>query len=229
MIRKTLIRKLLKRRKKKNYLEIGVSTGRVFFSVVSTSKHAVDPLFKFSKWKLLRRTIINPTNLFNKYYPITSDDFFSKHAHDLFQDNKIDICLVDGMHEYAFAWHDIENALQYLKDDGIIIVHDCNPETEKRGSTFEEWKGRGFDGEWNGDVWKAILRLRCTRSDVHVFVLDCDYGLGVITKGKPENNLTLPVDSIAKLTYHDFDLNRESWLNLKPLNHFYDFFKISAD
>ena len=229
MNREIIIQKLLKARKGKTYLEIGVSTGRVFFSILSTSKYAVDPLFKFSRWKVFRRTIKNPTNIFNKYYTSTSDDFFSKQAPEIFSQKRINVCLVDGMHEYDFALRDIENALKYLEDDGVIIVHDCNPVTEKMGSTFEEWKGRGYDGEWNGDVWKAILHLRCTRNDVHVFVLDCDYGLGIITKGKPENNLTLPVDSIAKLSYQDFHANRESWLNLKPLSHFYNFFKLSAD
>jgi hypothetical protein len=226
MIRKALIQRLLKSRKEKNYLEIGVSTGRVFFSIRSASKHAVDPYFKFSRWKLFRRTLINPANLFNKYYPITSDEFFEKHAHGLFDKRKIDISLVDGMHEYLFALRDIENVLKYLKDDGVIIIHDCNPVTKNMGSTFDEWKSRDFSGEWNGDVWKAILHLRCSRSDVHVFVLDCDYGLGVVTKGKPENNLNIPVQSIQGLTYEDFDSNRESWLNLKPLSHFYKHFQL---
>ncbi len=225
MIRKKLILALLKNRAEKIYLEIGVSTGRVFFDIKSKTKFAVDPLFKISAFKRFRRTVKNPLNIFADFYPMTSDAFFASEAAELFKNKKIDVCLVDGMHEYEYALRDMENAVKYLKDDGVIIVHDCNPITREKAGTFKEWESRNFAGEWNGDVWKAIVYLRSQRKDINVFVLDCDYGLGIITKGHPESMLNIRPEQVSSLTYEEFNTNRSSWLNLKKPEYFNEYMK----
>ena len=226
MNRITLIQSLMKQKGLKNYLEIGVFNGHVFFRIESTFKIAVDPEFKFDALRKIGKTIINPYNLFNKYFSKTSDDFFAQDAGHLFAQNKINIALVDGMHEYAYALRDVENILNYLSDDGVIIMHDCNPATKEAGRTYEEWKAMGSSGQWNGDVWKAIVHLRTLRKDIDVFVLDCDYGLGIITKRKPENNLNFSLQQIKSFTYEDFNANRAQWINLKRADYSYEYFKL---
>lgn len=226
MNRKECVHQLLKNRKTKVYVEIGVSTGRIFFDIKSTTKYGVDPLFKFSWLKRFRRTLKNLRNVYAKFYPVTSDDFFARVAPRLFAKNKIDICLIDGFHEFPFALRDIENTLNHLKENGVILVHDCNPTTKEKASSFEEWENRKFNGEWNGDVWKAIVYLRSTRNDINIFVLDCDYGLGIITKGKPENNLPFAKEEINSLPYEEFEKNRLVWLNLKAPEYFYQYFNV---
>jgi hypothetical protein len=216
----------MKQKGLKNYLEIGVFNGHVFFRIESTFKIAVDPEFKFDALRKIGKTIINPYNLFNKYFSKTSDDFFAQDAGHLFAQNKINIALVDGMHEYAYALRDVENILNYLSDDGVIIMHDCNPATKEAGRTYEEWKAMGSSGQWNGDVWKAIVHLRTLRKDIDVFVLDCDYGLGIITKRKPENNLNFSLQQIKSFTYEDFNANRAQWINLKRADYSYEYFKL---
>jgi hypothetical protein len=210
----------------KNYLEIGVFNGHVFFKIKSTFKIAVDPEFKFDTLREIGKIIINPYNLFNKYFSKTSDDFFVEDAPRLFGQNKIDIALVDGMHEYEYALRDVENILSYLSDDGVIIMHDCNPATKEAARTYGEWKETGSSGQWNGDVWKAIVHLRSFRKDIDVFVLDCDYGLGIITKRKPESNLNFSLQQINSFTYEDFNANRAQWINLKPADYGYEYFKL---
>lgn len=226
MDRVKLIQSLMKQKGLKNYLEIGVFNGHVFFRVKSTFKIAVDPEFKFDVLRKIGKTIINPYNLFNKYYSKTSDDFFEQDAPGLFAKNKIDIALVDGMHEYAYALRDVENILNYLNDDGVIIMHDCNPANKEAARTHEEWKEKGMTGQWNGDVWKAIVHLRSLRKDIDVFVLDCDYGLGIITKRKPENNLNFSPLQIGSFTYEEFNANRGQWINLKRADYGYEYFKL---
>ena len=226
MNRITLIQSLMKQKGLKNYLEIGVFNGHVFFRIESTFKIAVDPEFKFDALRKIGKTIINPYNLFNKYFSKTSDDFFAQDAGHLFAQNKINIALVDGMHEYAYALRDVENILNYLSDDGVIIMHDCNPATKEAGRTYEEWKAMGSSGQWNGDVWKAIVHLRTLRKDIDVFVLDCDYGLGIITKRKPENSLSFSLQQINSFTYEDFNANRAQWINLKRADYSYKYFKL---
>jgi Methyltransferase domain len=225
MNRLSIIKILMKQKNLKNYLEIGVFNGRVFFRVSSTFKIAVDPDFAFDGTRKLGKLFTNPYNLFNKYIQKTSDDFFSQDAVNIFAQKKVQLALIDGMHEYSFALRDAENTLKYLSDDGVIIMHDCNPKTKTEAGTFEEWRIKG-SGQWNGDVWKSIVYLRSLRDDINVFVLDCDHGLGIITKGKPENKLNYSEKEIKALTYEDFNANRQQFINLKPVDYFYDFFKV---
>lgn len=226
MNRVILIQSLMKQKGLKNYLEIGVFNGHVFFRIKSTFKIAVDPEFQFDALRKIGKTIINPYNIFNKYISKTSDDFFEQDAPRLFEKKNIEISLIDGMHEYQYALRDVENILKYLGDDGVIIMHDCNPVTKEAAITFDEWKALGMKGQWNGDVWKAIVHLRSLRKDIDVFVLDCDFGLGVITKRKPENNLSLSPEEINSLTYEDLDSDRKQLINLKPADYIYKYFNL---
>lgn len=225
MNRLTAIRSLMTKKGLNNYLEIGVFNGHVFFRVKSKFKIAVDPAFAFDTTRKIGKIFANPFNLFNKYFSKTSDAFFAEDAPKLFTQKKVQTALVDGMHEYSFALRDVENTLHYLADDGVIIIHDCNPKTEQEAGTYQQWKALG-EGQWNGDVWKTILHLRSYRNDINVFVLDCDQGLGIITKGKPENTLNHTLNEIHSFTYKDFDANRKQWLNLKPASFFYEYFKL---
>ena len=220
------INKLIREKKFRNYLEIGVFLGYVFFYVSAARKYAVDPDFKFGFYRKLKRVFKNLSNLRAKFYEKTSDDFFAQDAPRLFGKKNIDICLVDGMHEYDFALRDVENSLKYLQQNGVIIMHDCNPKTPEAAVLFKEWEARGFSGDWNGDVWKSILQLRSTRDDINVFVLDCDHGLGVVTRGKQEQKLSFTPAEIAALTYDDLRKNRKEWLNIKSPEYFFEYFNI---
>ena len=82
----------------------------------------------------------NLSNLNARYYEMPSDEFFKQHAAGLFTQQAVDICLVDGMHEYHYALRDVENALRYLQQDGVIIMHDCNPASAAEAISFEEWE-----------------------------------------------------------------------------------------
>lgn len=226
MDRLSIIQSLMKHKGLKNYLEIGVFNGHIFFRIKSDFKVAVDPEFRFDKLRIFGKTLLNPKNIHNKYYSKTSDAFFEEDAPALLKDKQFDLALIDGMHEYDYALRDVENTLKYLSDDGVIIMHDCNPLTKAAACTFQEWKDRDFAGTWNGDVWKVILHMQSVRKDVNAFVLDCDHGLGIITKGKPEQSFDYSKEQIDKLTYEEFEVNRKKWLNLKPATYFYDYFKI---
>lgn len=70
-------------------------------------------------------------------------------------------------------------------------------------------------GEWTGDCWKAIARLRMTRDDLQVSVLDTDYGLGVVRRGRT-TPLVFPMPWQA-LTWSDLERHRELILGLVPL------------
>ena len=226
MDREKVILTLMKQKQLSNYLEIGVFNGHIFFRVKSTFKIAVDPDFRFDLLRKTGKLFLNPYNYFNKYFKKPSDDFFTEDAPNLLSDRKLEIALIDGMHEYAYALRDVENCLSYLKDHGVIVLHDCNPQVKADSVSFEEWKARNFTGTWNGDVWRTLLHLRSLRDDINVFTLDCDHGLGVVTFGKPENPLNFTLQEIEKFTFEDFEANRSAWINLKPADYFYEYFQL---
>lgn len=212
----------------RTYLEIGVFFGGVFFQVRAEKKVAVDPEFQFGFFKKFKRMLRNGTNIKAKFIEKTSDDFFAQDAAAVFAGTGVDIALIDGMHEFAFVQRDIENTLPYLADNGVIILHDCNPPSAAEAVSFKEWRSRPSITKWNGDVWKSIVYLRSTRPDLTVFTLDCDEGLGFIVKGKAENMLDFTREQIEAFTYDDLAANRASWLDLKDPSYFHSFFKTGA-
>lgn len=225
MDRSEVIQYLINKKNYQRYLEIGVYNGEVFFKTKAPYKYAVDPQFRFVKETKYKMMLKNISNVKAKYFTKTSDDFFKEDAKKLFAKNKIDICFIDGMHEYDFVLRDVTNALNYLDENGAIILHDCNPLTAEAEVNFADWKKRDFSGEWNGDVWKIIVHLKSLRDDVDVFTLDTDQGLGIITKGTAKEKLSFTEEEIRKLTFKDINANRTAWLSLKPESYLAEYFK----
>ena len=221
-----VLKTLMQQKGLKNYLEIGVFNGHIFFRIQSSFKVAVDPDFAFGNARKAGKLLLNPYNFYNQYFEKPSDDFFAQDAPKVFAEKKIELSLIDGMHEYEFALRDVENALQYAADDVVLILHDCNPLTKDAACSFRQWQARDYTGIWNGDVWKVILHLRSMRKDLTSFVLDADNGLGVVVKKKNEQPLSYTKEEIGRLTYEDFDVNRQKWLDLRPASYFYKFFEL---
>jgi hypothetical protein len=196
-----------------SYLEIGVRAGAVFWHIKARTRVGVDPAFIGRKLAAgvatttLKRALglRSGTLLFSA----TSDVFFSKHVERM----QFDCVLIDGLHTADQAHRDVENALNCLSPDGLIVMHDCNPQTATAAlpSLRAAAAQADFSGLWNGDVWRAVLRLR-TRPDLEVSVLDCDQGLGIIRRGVPKHPLA--EDEIDDLSYEDLTADRVRLLNL---------------
>ena len=160
----------------------------------------------------------------NKYFRQTSDDFFAGNS-GLFEKEKIDVVFIDGLHTYQQSLVDVKNCLKHLSDNGVIIMHDCNPTTEAMASSsFELFMDTPNRGKaWCGDVWKTIVHMRLAYKDLNVFVLDTDFGLGVITRGKQEDILDYNADEIEKMSYADLLKDRDNMLNLKSSDYLQEF------
>jgi len=211
MDRIQVIQYLLSKIDGKTYLEIGVEYGKSFCPIVAPRKIAVDPVPASTQ---VRAHLLQ--HLKATYYQITSDDFFAQKGH-IFDEKKIDVALVDGLHTYAQSLRDVENCLMHLNTNGLIVLHDCNPLTESAAAL------EFVNLIWNGDVWKTIAYLRSCRDDINVFVLNCDFGLGIISKAEPENMLNLSGAQIGEMTFKDLDNNREKILNLKSQEYLFEF------
>lgn len=214
---------VIKKRKKVNYVEIGVQTGLCFFKIEADRKIAVDPHFIIKITKKVKAYIKNLSNFNNTFFELTSDDFFEKKSDYLKKVGGIDVIFIDGLHLYEQVVKDIENSLKHLNKGGVILVHDCNPLSEPasiRAYTSEEAAVLVGDhpqwiNQWNGDVWKAVVQLRSERDDLNIAVFNTDHGVGMIRPGTPEKALSLTNKKVTDLTYADLDANREKFLNLK--------------
>ncbi|MDI6742629.1 MAG: class I SAM-dependent methyltransferase [Smithella sp.] len=225
-----VVQDIINRKKSTNYLEIGVLAGDAFLRIKSRRKWAVDPDFMISPAKKIRYYFKNPYNILNKYFRMESDVFFDTQM-PMLSEYGIDVAFVDGLHTFEQSLQDVQNTLKYLNKNGVIVLHDCNPVSEAAAypatsiAQVRKINPPGFDGIWNGDVWKTIAYLRATRKDLRVFVLDCDFGLGVVTQGAPENMLDYSADAVQNLSYRDLSENRKSLLNLKDARFIEEFLK----
>jgi hypothetical protein len=208
------------------YLEIGVSKGQAFRRISADQKIAVDPAFRMSE---RTRRLADAGARVTHYFETTSDDFFANKSAFL-AERPIDVALIDGLHTYEQVVRDVEHTLPYLKDDGVIFLHDCNPAIELIGRRAETWddfvaqqKGPLVIGIWSGDVWKSIVYLRSTRRDLKIAVLKCDTGVGVVRKGPPESRLAYSPEQIEALTYSDLAADRKRLLNLKSPRYLDEF------
>jgi hypothetical protein len=218
-----VVRQALGGRVKPTYLEIGVSHGAAFQRITADEKIGVDPAFRLSARS---RRLADAKARTTHYFETTSDAFFVNETAFL-ERHGIDVALIDGLHTYGQAVRDIENTLRYLRDDGVIALHDCNPAYSwiaSPATSYTEFRAQNrwrdlllFTAPaWSGDVWKAIVYLRSTRPDLRVAVLKCDRGVGIIRKGFPESRLPYSAEQIEALNYADLAADRDRLINLKP-------------
>ena len=187
-----IIQKIIITKKYRSYLEIGCFADEIFNKIKIQQKVGVDPV----SGGTIRKT---------------SDDFFKSNS------DKFDCIFIDGLHVMEQTDRDIPNALKHLNEGGIIMMHDCNPPTEKHTITPRVQKA------WNGTVFKTWIKMRCTRDDLKMFVIDSDWGCGIIQKGEQK---VWDKDSVEKcIDYSYLEKNRESLLNLISADEFNNLFR----
>ena len=182
-----LIDYLIQKNNFENYLEIGCDDDQLFSKVNIKNKIGVDP--------------VSGGNIRKK-----SDDFFSSNK------DKFDLVFIDGLHIYEQVKKDILNSLKCLKENGIILVHDCMPDSLSKQAVPR------YKMKWNGDVWKAIVDLR-QREDLEIYTCEIDEGIGIITKRK--NTSILKLDKpVKKLKFKDYFNNYKEYLRIIKLSDF---------
>ena len=232
MNRIELIQEVFKNTDFKNYLEIGCHKGLSFLPIKARYKFAVDPQFQIPTTRKLKWLTRVPSNINNKYFEETSDDFFLKREDHLKKIKQLDVVLIDGLHTYRASLKDVLNSLKYLNKQGMIVMHDCYPPFKAAAlptdnyPTPEEQKGvEGWTGQWCGDVWKTIVYLRKSMPEmVDACVINTDYGLGTVRpKGKIDPG-KLIIDEklfaeIDQLTYDDLAKDPQLMINMKSAEY----------
>ena len=182
-----LIEYLIKKNNYKNYLEIGCDKNQLFSKVNIDNKIGVDPVSGGNVRK-------------------TSDDFFKENK------SNFDIVFIDGLHTYEQVKKDILNSVNCLLDEGIILVHDCMPDSLGKQAVPR------YKMQWNGDVWKAIVDLR-QQENLEIYTCEIDQGIAVISKKK--NTSILKLDKpINKLKFKDYFNNYKEYMRVISLEEF---------
>jgi hypothetical protein len=206
-----LINFLIKKYNFIDYLEIGYQQGINYNNINIKNKTSVDP-------SPLINITINDINTINgvyvekknNLYLITSDLFFEKFTY------KYDIIFIDGLHTYEQVKRDFENSIKSLNPNGIIILHDMNPEDvnvngyiisgEERSKSFNE------GGQWNGDCFKLAIDIYNGLYKYQYVTLDMDNGCMVVFPFI--NREVLENKNITK-DYKSLENDRVNILNLK--------------
>jgi len=200
-----IINHLIKEYSYKTYLEIGYYKGWSFDRIECETKQAVDPnpcktsdqekLFSAANW---------PWHLEEggTLVKSTSDDYFGESSESV----KWDIIFVDGLHESQQVDRDIQNALKHLSPGGVIVMHDCNP------SSYEMTTTGTASGEWTGDVYKSATKLLDAFGYNEFYVVNTDYGVGVLRPKGPSWNYEASIYDLA--TWDEFCNDREGHINL---------------
>jgi predicted O-methyltransferase YrrM len=169
------------------YLEVGVGNRQNFEAIIAPVRQGVDPVGQ-------------PT------FAMTSDEFFERGLGCA----QYDLVFIDALHEAEACLRDIEHALDRLAPAGWIVLHDTNPPTEwhqRPASEFTEGE------DWNGDVWKAVVRLREQQPDLGVVTLDLDFGCTLISRRLLARPLNVCPET---LDWETFAGNRHQLLALVP-------------
>ena len=182
-----LIEYLIKKNNYSDYLEIGCDQDQLFSKVKIQNKVGVDPVSGGNIRK-------------------TSDDFFKEN------NKKFDIIFIDGLHTYEQVKKDILNSANSLKENGIILVHDCMPDSMSKQAVPR------YRMVWNGDVWKAIVDLR-QNNELEIYTCEIDQGIGIIKKTRNSSILKIK-KNIKDLKFEDYYNNYKEYLRVISLEKF---------
>ncbi len=139
-----------------SYLEIGSGNGKNLAQIIAPIRQSVDAYADAT-------------------YQMTSDEFFACGVGL----DRYDLIFVDGLHEEDQCRRDLENALARLSDRGWIVAHDANPPTEWHQRPVEQFEP---GSDWNGTVWKALIRCRSEHPELELCTLDVDWGCALLRR-----------------------------------------------
>lgn len=163
MTRYQIINHLIVKHNYKTFLEIGTQEKISYNEVIIDEKISIDPDPKA-----------------NADFTMTSDQFFNINT------KKFDIIFIDGLHHADFTYRDILNSLKILNENGTIVVHDIIPYSYEAQIIPIEKAIENNIVAWNGDVWKAWIKMRIDHRELLMYCVDTDHGCGIIQK--KENN-----------------------------------------
>lgn len=196
MNRHQFLRQLHARARPRNYLEIGVSTGKSL-TLSRVPSIGVDPAFR----------VTEPLRCDLHLVKATSDDFFASRdpiahfrsgrnplrnlrrgrapfGHYIGGGPVVDLAFIDGLHWFEVALRDFINVERFSGWTTLIVMDDVLP------LSGEDAARKQKKGMWNGDVFKVIDILREHRPDLVILPIDTQpTGVAVILGADPHSDV----------------------------------------
>ena len=201
MKRTEIINGIIKKHGFKSYLEIGVNDGKNLNAIECENKYGTD-IADLSHLKIDAAL----------YYKTSSDDFFNALGDGMSENvtdfpTHYDCIFIDGDHTYNQSNKDLGNSLRHLKEGGLILLHDTNPNNIKEITPNNNGKA------WCGEVWKTVLKAQ--NEGYKIQTIPDDYGITIISgEITSTNNHSLPNSS------QDFLKDKSSLLNFISYNDY---------
>jgi hypothetical protein len=190
----TIVRGLLEAQGGTRYLELAMAERGTWIDAVEASvKHTVSP-------------DIGATFVMSEQEFIASG----------FGCERYDLIAIDSSHEEHRCLAALEWALGCVERTGAILVHDSNPPTEWHQRPSTQYAS---GTEWNGQVWKAVVRFRLRHPEIEVVTVDTDWGCTIVRPSRPARR-QLDAKVLTQMNWQAFETNRTEWLNLVSVSRF---------
>jgi len=90
-------------------------------------------------------------------------------------DEKFDLVFIDADHSYEQSMKDFAGVFPFVKDNGIIVLHDSYPPNEAHTG----------EGSACGDVWKTAWEIRTQWKNVcEIVTIPAEFGFSIIRKAE---------------------------------------------
>ena len=195
--RTNLINHLIASKGYRRYLEIGVR----------------DPTQQLRQGPRRGETQRRPRPVGPVTFKLPSDEFFAQRAASADR-APYDLVFIDGLHIADQVERDISTAWTRWRPAACWWFTTATRRRGKRQLDVYTPPDR-----WNGSVWKAWAKLRATRADLFMCVIDMDEGCGVIRPGS-QQLLSLPSLDYAAMDYDYLASHRREVLNLVSRDQF---------
>ena len=183
----------------RNYLEIGVNTGRSLqYALSGTPCIGIDP----------SPVLEYPLNDKQQLIETTSDDFFANNnVENLF--GKIELAFIDGLHHYDQVLKDFVNVEKHSDKDTVVLLHDIYPVVPETAT--REWN----TFYWAGDTWKFMHIINKYRPDLTIRTIPTfPTGLGFVNN--LDANSTVLEDNFETILaeFNELEYNLNNPVNL---------------
>jgi len=180
-------------RPEQKYLEIGIDCGLTFNNTHFIYKTGVDP---------------SPSYKDDNIVVTTSDIFFG----NLNKDTIFDVIFIDGMYQTEYVLNDINNSIQFLSENGLIILDDILPISFDEqikvpiNHIYEDGIMKSLD-MWTGDVWRVlyyILLFYSEKISIKYFSNDDIRGICII---KINEKFQININDIQMINNYDYNID----------------------
>ena len=210
MLTKDMIQGLLSLYERPSYLEIGVFKGATFVPIEAARKVGVDPNFLFDA-DAMRAQQPNA-----ELHSCTSDEYFGRIVDP---DERFDVIFLDGLHTFEQTLRDLNNAIFFLKPDGVVRVDDVIPtswgasiKTMAESYRVKDLIGElAQDGNWMGDVYRLVFYVDSFFQQFTFRTLADNHGQLIGWRSRRTSVPERDVEAISRLTYADVLQQRDMY------------------